>query len=74
MATIVSREITVRGSFRFDTEIVEAVRMLNEGLPVDHIISHVIGVGEAATALELAADPARSCKVLLDLTDQSKVL
>jgi L-idonate 5-dehydrogenase len=67
MATIVSREITLRGSFRFDTEIVEAVRLLAAGLPAEHVISHVIDVEQAAGALALAADPTRSCKVLLDL-------
>ncbi len=71
MATVVARELTVRGSFRFDTEIADAVRMLSGGLPADHIISHVIGVEQAVAALELAADPARSCKVLLDLTTPS---
>lgn len=67
MALVVSREISVRGSFRFDTEIVEAVRMLADGLPVRHVISHVLDVDAASSALELAADPGRSCKVLLDL-------
>lgn len=67
VSTVVSRELTIRGSFRFDTEIADAVRMLGDGLLLDPVISHVLGIEQAAAALELAADPTRSCKVLLDL-------
>ncbi|WP_405607891.1 hypothetical protein [Streptomyces sp. NBC_00076] len=43
------------------------LRALADGrLPVDPVVTSVLPVTRPAEAFQLAADPARSCKVLLD--------
>ncbi|MFI8242033.1 L-idonate 5-dehydrogenase [Streptomyces sp. NPDC085866] len=63
---LVSREIELRGAFRFDTEFDEALRLLAAGGEFDGLISAVVPVRQAEAAFDLAADRSRSCKVLLD--------
>ncbi|MEU8793329.1 L-idonate 5-dehydrogenase [Streptomyces sp. NPDC048643] len=63
---VVSREIELRGAFRFDTEFDEAPAVLAAGSVFDDLVSAVVPVEEAEAAFALAADRGRSCKVLLD--------
>jgi L-idonate 5-dehydrogenase len=63
---VVSREIELRGSFRFDTEFDDALRLLAAEPGFDELISTVVPVQDAEAAFALAADRDRSCKVLLD--------
>ena len=63
---VVSREIELRGAFRFDTEFDEALRLLAAEPAFDGLVSAVVPVTEAESAFALAADRSRSCKVLLD--------
>ena len=63
---VVSREIELRGAFRFDAEFDEALRLLAAEPAFDGLVSAVIPVTEAEPAFALAADRGRSCKVLLD--------
>ncbi|MGI5424764.1 L-idonate 5-dehydrogenase [Streptomyces sp. CA-179760] len=63
---VVSREIELRGAFRFDTEFDEALELLAVESSFDGLVSAVVPVGEAESAFALAADRSRSCKVLLD--------
>ncbi|NUP18324.1 MAG: L-idonate 5-dehydrogenase [Streptomyces sp.] len=63
---VVSREIEVRGAFRFDGEFDEALELLAAEGSFDGLVSAVVPVREAESAFELAADRSRSCKVLLD--------
>ncbi|AJE39921.1 L-idonate 5-dehydrogenase [Streptomyces nodosus] len=63
---VVSREIEVRGAFRFDTEFDEALELLASEPGFDALVSAVVPVREAESAFALAADRSRSCKVLLD--------
>lgn len=65
---LVTREIDLRGTFRFTHEIDEAVRMLAAGLLVDPIITHVLPMTETAAAFALAADRTRASKVLIDFS------
>ncbi|MFI7062530.1 L-idonate 5-dehydrogenase [Kribbella sp. NPDC050124] len=64
---VVTRELNLRGAFRFDTEFADAIRVLDDGLEVDAVVTHVFPLSQAAEAFAVAADPARSAKVLLDL-------
>ncbi|MCV0335592.1 alcohol dehydrogenase catalytic domain-containing protein [Microbacterium sp.] len=67
MATAITRELTLRGSFRFGAEFGEVIAALADGsLDVRGIISQVVPVDDALDAFALAADPASSCKVLVD--------
>jgi L-idonate 5-dehydrogenase len=63
---VVSREIELRGAFRFDTEFDDALALLAAEDAFDGLISAVVPVREAESAFALAADRGRSCKVLLD--------
>ncbi|MFJ4272222.1 L-idonate 5-dehydrogenase [Streptomyces coelicoflavus] len=63
---VVSREIELRGAFRFDGEFDDALRLLAAESAFDALVSAVVPVRDAASAFELAADRSRSCKVLLD--------
>ncbi|MEV7391184.1 L-idonate 5-dehydrogenase [Streptomyces sp. NPDC091215] len=63
---VVSREIELRGAFRFDGEFDEALELLAREPAFDGLISAVVPVREAEEAFRLAADRSSSCKVLLD--------
>ncbi|GGY00596.1 L-idonate 5-dehydrogenase [Streptomyces anandii] len=63
---VVSREIELRGAFRFDTEFDGALRLLAAEPAFDALISAVVPVRDAESAFTLAADRTRSCKVLLN--------
>jgi len=67
---VITRELRLVGSFRFDNELGEVLRALADGrLPADPVVTSVLPVARTGEAFELAADPARSCKVLLDFAD-----
>ncbi|HEV7623530.1 MAG TPA: alcohol dehydrogenase catalytic domain-containing protein [Amnibacterium sp.] len=69
LSALVSREIELRGAFRFDDEIDDAVAMLAD-LPVfDAVITHVLPLGAYQEAFDIAADSARSSKVVLWMGD-----
>ncbi|MER6985204.1 zinc-binding dehydrogenase, partial [Streptomyces carpinensis] len=66
---VVSREIELRGAFRFDTEFDDSLRLLAAEGAFDALVGAVVPVGDAEAAFALAADRDRSCKVLLDFGD-----
>lgn len=66
MATAITRELTLAGSFRFDTEIGPVIDALADGsLDVGPVLTDDFDAEDALEALACAADPARSSKVLL---------
>ncbi|MCG7206571.1 L-idonate 5-dehydrogenase [Streptomyces arenae] len=64
----VTRELELRGAFRFDTEFDEAIALLAQGLPVDAIVTHTFPLAESRAAFDIAHDRAMASKVLLDLS------
>jgi len=67
IATAITRELALVGSFRFGAEFGAVIAALADGtLDVTGIISQVLPASEALDAFALAADPSSSCKVLLD--------
>jgi L-idonate 5-dehydrogenase len=64
---MVTREVTLRGSFRFDGEFDEALELLASGLDVGAMVTGSFPLAEAAAAFELASDRSRACKVLLEV-------
>ena len=66
----VTRELELRGSFRFDTEFDEALSLLAQGLPVDPVVTHTFPLERSVAAFETARDRTVASKVLLDLTDR----
>jgi L-idonate 5-dehydrogenase len=63
---LVSREIELRGAFRFDAEFDDALELLAARGEFDGLVSAVVPVRDAAAGFALAADRSRSCKVLLE--------
>lgn len=59
---LVTREIELRGAFRFDHELDDALRLLADGLPVAPVVTHVVGVdgpGRRSTSPGTGRSPAR---------------
>lgn len=64
-AEIISKEVVIKGSWRFDVELDEAINVLAAHQEAEAVISHVIPIGEGLKAFSLAADPELSSKVLI---------
>jgi L-idonate 5-dehydrogenase len=65
----ITRELELVGSFRFNGEIDAVLAALADGsLAVDPVITHELPVADALEAFDIAQDPVRSGKVLLDFT------
>ncbi|MCV0395208.1 MAG: L-idonate 5-dehydrogenase [Rhizobiaceae bacterium] len=63
---VMAREIDLRGSFRFDREFAEAVRLIADGrVDVSALVTAERPLVEAPQAFELALDRTRSVKVVL---------
>jgi L-idonate 5-dehydrogenase len=64
--TIVTKELDLRGAFRFHEEFAVAVDLLNRGLvDVSPLISATLSYRDSARAFALAADRTQAMKVLL---------
>jgi L-idonate 5-dehydrogenase len=70
LAQAISRELDLRGSFRFNDEIDPVLAALADGsLNVDGVVTDVLPAADALHAFTVALDPAASGKVLLDFTE-----
>ncbi|UGS25041.1 zinc-binding dehydrogenase [Microbacterium resistens] len=67
LAPLPSKEVVLRGAFRFVDEIDEAVRILAGSDRLAAVVTHVLPVSEATTAFDTARDSSASAKVLLAL-------
>ncbi len=67
MAVINKAEHTIKGAFRFDQEIDEALTMLAATPSLGSVITHTFPLDDALEALAVAGDPAISGKVVLKL-------
>ncbi|WP_334152148.1 L-idonate 5-dehydrogenase [Microbacterium sp.] len=66
IATAITRELDLVGSFRFHDEIDAVIEALADGsLAVDPVITHEFELEDSLTALGIALDPTASGKVLL---------
>lgn len=66
MQTLTTKEITLRGSFRFHPEFANAVAMMQSGLiEVDPLITHSFEMTKAVAAFKMANDRCRAMKVQL---------
>nr|WP_276610971.1 zinc-binding dehydrogenase [Kineococcus siccus] len=67
LSLAITRELDLRGSFRFAGEMDDVLAALADGsLRADAVVSHVVGVDDALAAFELALDATASSKVLLE--------
>ncbi|GAA3773028.1 L-idonate 5-dehydrogenase [Microbacterium kribbense] len=72
LAELVSREIDVRGSFRFDTELDDAIVLLERDPAFDSVITHEFAADQVIEALRVASNGAESSKVVLRLWGDSR--
>jgi len=64
ISMIVTKEIALKGSFRFDTEFALAVDLIGSGrIDVAPLLSNTLPLAEARKAFELASDKSQSMKV-----------
>lgn len=69
MASAITRELTLVGSFRFNDELDDVLAALADGsLDAEAVISHELPIGDGLRALEIARDAAVSSKVLLEFS------
>lgn len=71
LAPMVSKEIQLRGTFRFNTEVDDAIALLAEHPEFSDIITHVFPLDDAADAFAVAADSAASGKVLVEVNSEA---
>jgi L-idonate 5-dehydrogenase len=69
LSALVAKEIDMRGAFRFDTEFDESIALLAGSDALDPVITHTFALRDAVSAMNVVADPASSCKVVLRLSD-----
>ena len=63
MMLVTSRELDLRGSFRFHEEFATAVHLMQSGLiDVKPLISHTLPLEEAEQAFQIASDRAQAMK------------
>jgi L-idonate 5-dehydrogenase len=67
LAPIVSKEITLRGTFRYDDEIDAAIAMLAATPSIERVVTHELPLADVAEAFAVAADSDASGKVLVRL-------
>ncbi|MFC0269471.1 L-idonate 5-dehydrogenase [Kushneria aurantia] len=71
LATLISKEIQLRGCFRFNQEVDEAIELLARDERFDRVITHAMAADEAVEAFAVAKDAQASGKVLIELWPQS---
>ncbi len=64
---VVTRELELRGAFRFDEEFDTSVQLLVDGLDVEPVVTHRFPLSQAHRAFDIASDRSVASKVLLDL-------
>jgi L-idonate 5-dehydrogenase len=74
LAPVVTREIQVRGAFRFHDEIDLAVELLVEHPDLERVVTHVLPADRAEEAFALAKDSSASGKVLVSLWPDDDVV
>ncbi|WP_104181460.1 L-idonate 5-dehydrogenase [Arthrobacter sp. B0490] len=67
LAPLVSKELQLRGAFRFDDEIDRAIELLTDNPAIEDVITHVLPAGRAHEAFAIAKDSGTSGKVVISL-------
>jgi L-idonate 5-dehydrogenase len=67
VSLVVTKELRLRGSFRFDTEFDLAVDLIgSKRVDIGPLLSHTVPMREAVRAFDLASDKSQSMKVQLE--------
>jgi len=67
LAPMISKELTVLGSFRFKDEIDAAVALLDARPEIEQVVTHELPAEQALEAFAVARDSQASGKVLVAL-------
>jgi L-idonate 5-dehydrogenase len=68
--TVVAKELSICGSFRFHAEFALAVQIINQRrIDFSPVITHTFAMQQANQAFALASDRKRAMKVLIDFAD-----
>ena len=68
LAPLVSKEIRLLGTFRFNTEIDDAIALLDKNPQIEQVITHVLPLEDVDEAFAIAADSEISGKVLVQVS------
>ncbi len=68
LAPLVSKEIRLLGTFRFNTEIDDASALLDKTPQIEQVITHVLPIEDVDEAFAIAADSEISGKVLVQVS------
>ena len=68
LAPLVSKEIRLLGTFRFNTEIDDAIALLDQNPQIEQVITHVLPIEDVDEAFAIAADSEISGKVLVQVS------
>jgi L-idonate 5-dehydrogenase len=68
LAPLVSKEIQLRGTFRFNAEIDAAIALLDKNPQIEQVITHVLPIADVHQAFTIAADSEISGKVLIEVS------
>jgi L-idonate 5-dehydrogenase len=67
LAPLVSKEVQLRGTFRFNNEIDAAISMIAEHPELEQVITHTFDLSDAVAGFEMAKNSELSGKVLISL-------
>lgn len=70
LAPMISKEVTIHGSFRFNDEIDAAITLLDTTPGIEDVITHVMPADQALEAFAAAKDSQSSGKVVISLWPQ----
>jgi L-idonate 5-dehydrogenase len=68
LAPLVSKEIQLRGTFRFNDEIDAAITLLDQNPQIEQVVTHVVPFEDVNEAFAIAANPEISSKVLVEIS------
>jgi L-idonate 5-dehydrogenase len=68
LAPLVSKEIQLRGTFRFNAEIDAAITLLDRNPQIEQVVTHVLPFEDIAEAFAIAANAEISGKVLVEVS------
>ena len=68
LAPLVSKEIQLRGTFRFNDEIDAAITLLDQNPQIEQVVTHVLPLENVNAAFATAANSEISSKVLVEVS------
>ena len=67
LASLISKELQLRGTFRFNNEIDDAILLLDANPWIGKVVTHRFGINDAVKGFEVAKNSQESGKVLISL-------